>query len=116
MIYSRLQNVTPIDFMGLLIRDPALESMPSASVAHIEVAPGVSHPRAKSTMSDKLYICIDGSLAFTVAGRRVEVEPTDLLVIQTNEWFEYENVGTKIATILLIHVPPFDLESEVFFE
>ena len=114
MNHSRLQNVTPFDFSGLQIRDPALESLTSGSVAHIEVAPGASHPKAKSTKSDKLYICIDGSLAFTVDGNRVDVEPIDLLVIQKNEWFEYENVGSKQATVLLIHIPPFDLESEVF--
>ena len=116
MFHSKLQNVTPFDFRGLLIRDPALEAVSSASVAHIVVAPGVSHPKARSTKSDKFYVCIDGSLAFTVDSHRVDVEPTDLLVIQRNEWFEYENVGTKAATFLLIHVPPFDLESEEFFE
>ena len=115
MIHSRLQNVTPFDFAGLLIRDPDLASIASASVAHIEVAPGVSHPKAKSTVSDKIYICIDGSLVFTVGDTRIEIQPIDLLVIQKEEWFEYKNVGSDTATVLLIHVPPFDLGGEVFY-
>ena len=114
MNHSRLQDVAPFDFMGLLIRDPVLDSTSSASVALIKVAPGVSHPQAKSPKSEKLYICIEGSLVFVVDGNRVEVEPIDLLVIRKNEWFEYKNVSTKSATVLLIHVPPFDLGSEVF--
>lgn len=107
--------MTPLDFMGLLIRDPAPDSLRSASVAHIEVAFGVSHPRARSTRSDKLYICIDGSLIFMVDGNRVEVEPIDLLVVHKNEWFEYKNVGANTATVLLIQAPPFDPEGEEFY-
>ena len=110
----RLRNVTPFDFRGLQIRDLTRESVPSASVAQIEVAPGIAHSKAKSIKSDKLYLCVDGTLIFMVDGKRIEVEPTDLLVIQKNEWFEYGNESSKTATLLLIHIPPFDLESEVF--
>lgn len=114
MNHSRLQNVPPTDFMGLLIRDPAPKSLQSASVAHVEVPPGVAHPRARSTRSDKLYICIDGSLEFVIDGERVEIEPVDLLVIEKGEWFEYRNTGARAAAALLVHIPPFDLSNEVF--
>ena len=114
MDYVKLRNVTPLDFRGLAIRDAALASLSSASVALIDVPPGASHPRAKSTESDKLYVCVSGALAFTVDGARIEMEPTDLLVIPKGEWFEYENQGDAAATLLLVHVPPFNLESEVF--
>lgn len=114
MHHSRLQNVPPVDFIGLLIRDPSLDSVRSASVAHIEVPPGASHPRARSTGSDKLYICIAGCLEFVVDSERIEVESVDLLVIEKGEWFEYRNSGTAAAVVLLVHVPPFDLAGEDF--
>ena len=55
-----------------------------------------------------------GSLEFVVDGERVEIEPVDLLVIERGEWFEYRNRSAKAAAVLLVHVPPFDLGSEVF--
>lgn len=114
MDHVKLRNVTPFDFGGLVIRDPALTSLTSASVALIDVPPGVSHPKAKSVESDKLYVCVSGTLSFTVNGARIEMEPSDLLVIPKGEWFDYENRGDATATLLLVHVPPFNLESEVF--
>ena len=39
----------------------------------------------------------------------------DLVVVERDEWFEYKNISDKTATVLLVHVPPFDLGSEVFY-
>lgn len=114
MDHVELRNVAPFDFGGLVIRDPALASLASASVALIDVPPGVSHPRAKSVESDKLYVCVSGTLSFTVGGTPVEMGPLDLLVIPRDEWFEYENRGDATATVLLVHIPPFNLDNEVF--
>ena len=114
MDYIKLQNLMPFDFMGLEIRDSGLESLTSASVALINVPPGASHAKAKSTKSDKLYTCLSGTLVFTIDGARIEIEPFGLLVIPQGEWFEYGNQGENTATVLLVHVPPFDLASEVF--
>ncbi|MCY4581395.1 MAG: cupin domain-containing protein [Chloroflexi bacterium] len=114
MNHVNLRNVVPFEFGGLMIRDPALASLTSASVALIDVPPGVSHPKAKSVESDKLYVCVSGALAFTVGGTRIALETSDLLVIPRGEWFGYENRGESTATVLLVHVPPFNLESEVF--
>ena len=114
MDHVKLKNVAPLDFGGLVIRDPALASLTSASVALIDVPPGASHPRAKSVESDKLYVSVSGTLSFTVDGTPIEMEPFDLLVIPRGEWFGYENQGDATVTVLLVHVPPFNLESEVF--
>ena len=100
--------------MGLVIRDPAIASLASASVALIEVPPGGSHPKAKSIQSDKLYIGVTGTLAFSVDGTRRGLGPLDLLVVPKGEWFEYENSTADTATMLLVHAPAFNMESEVF--
>ena len=114
MDYIKLRDVTPFDFKGLIIRDSALAALDSASVALIDVPPGVAHPRAKSTKSDKLYMGVSGTVVFAIEGARVEVGPFDLLVVPSGEWFGYENPGEHTASLLLVHVPPFDLDSEVF--
>ena len=87
-----------------------------ASFAQIMVPQGTAHPRAKSTRSDKLYVGIDGVVLFLVEGNPVSLEPMDLLVIHQGEWFEYHNASDSGATLLLIHVPCFDMASEVFLE
>ena len=110
----RSSNVTPFDFGGLQIRDLTAKSLDSASIAQIHVAPGAEHPKAKSVRSDKLYVCLEGTVAFASDSGNVQLEPSDLLVIRKNEWFQYQNRSDNPATLLLIHAPSFDLESEVF--
>ena len=55
-------------------------------------------------------------MIFASAGKCVPLEPMDLLVVRKNEWFEYHNESTRTAILLLVHVPPFDLESEIFVD
>ena len=114
MHYVRSDDVASFDFGGLRITDLTAQSPSSASVACVEVAPGVAHDAAKSTRSDKFYVCITGRMVFEVNERRIELAPLDLLVVERNEWFAYRNEGEQTATLLLVHVPPFELASEVF--
>ena len=107
-------NVTPFDFSGLMIRDLTPDSLDSASVAQIHLAPGTAHPKAKSIRSDKLYVGVEGRVIFDTEDGKVDLEPMDLLLIRKDEWFEYHNAGDGPAALLLIHVPSFQLESEVF--
>ena len=116
MRYVRSAGVASVDFGGLRIADLTARSEFSASVAYVEVPPGVSHDVAKSTRSDKFYVGITGTVAFEVDRQRVELGPLDLLVVDRDEWFAYRNEGDQIATLLLVHVPPFDPKSEVFRE
>jgi mannose-6-phosphate isomerase-like protein (cupin superfamily) len=107
-------SVVPFDFMGLLIRELTPHELKTASIAEIEVAPSARHERARSTKCDKLYICMQGEVSFRVGTQDVLMHPTDLLVILRNEWFDYSNVTDKLTKLILIHVPPFDLDSEEF--
>ena len=116
MIQAKEANVTPFDFQGLEIRDFTGTLLDGASFAQIMVPPGAAHPKDKSTRSDKLYVGIDGVVLFSVEGKLVSLEPTDLLVIHKGEWFEYHNASDSGATLLLVYVPSFDMESEVFLE
>ena len=116
MHYVRNSDAASFRFGDLQVRDLTAQSLSSASVAHVEVAPGVAHDTAKSTKSDKFYVCIAGNVVFEVNTQRVELGPLDLLVVERDEWLAYRNESEHTATLLLLHVPPFDLESEVFQE
>lgn len=109
-------NVAPFDFRGLRIWDLTPENLDSASVAEVEVRPGSKHEMARSRKSDKLYICTEGTVSFHVKDEDIELAARDLLVIRKNEWFNYSNDTGNTARLTLIHVPPFDLESEEFRE
>ena len=114
MILVELERIKPFDFDGLQIRDFIPGLLDSVSVAFIEVPPGVAHPKAKSTRSDKIYFCIEGRVQFKSEGKGFELKPKSLLVIGKLEWFEYSNKGCSSASLLLLHIPSFDLNSEVF--
>jgi mannose-6-phosphate isomerase-like protein (cupin superfamily) len=115
-----MQHVEPhsiqaFDFFGIAIHDlTAAVGAKSASVARIGVPPGASHERARSRKCDKYYVGLSGRLRFFVGGRAIDLEPQALLLIEQGEWFEYANQENEAAEVLLIHVPPFDLEAEEF--
>ena len=114
MILARPAIVTPFDFGGLQIRELTSKSLTSASVAQIEVAPSATHAKAKSIRSDKLYLCVAGTVTFANDRQQIQLEPMDVLLIEKNEWFQYHNSSSTTAILFLIHIPPFDLGSEVF--
>jgi len=107
-------NLAPYDFKGLKIKELTPDDLTSASVAEVEINPGVKHKMARSLKSDKIYICIEGEIAFHVESEYIRMEPGDLLFIQRDEWFSYQNDKDNISRVILVHVPPFDLESEQF--
>lgn len=114
MVHVPYQSVEPFDFKGLQIHELTPGGLGSISVAEIEVAPGAHHPTARSTKCDKIYICSEGTISFHVEGKAIQLTTRDLLFIAKNQWFEYRNESVKVARLTLIHVPPFDLESEEF--
>jgi mannose-6-phosphate isomerase-like protein (cupin superfamily) len=107
-------DVPPFDFHGLRIVDYTRQLVPSASVAHIAVEPGVQHPTTRSTRSDKFYYCLAGPISFVVQDEAIVLGTGDVLVIAKNEWFSYTNATERDVRLLLIHVPCFDLAAEEF--
>lgn len=109
------QNKTKtFDFHGIKITDYANVKVKSASVAVIEVLPGIQHQTARSTRSDKFYFCLEGSVTFQVDEKKIILHPMELLIIFKNEWFSYSCDEKKQARMLLFHSPSFDIKSEKF--
>ncbi len=55
-------------------------------------------------------------MSFRVEGEDVALENKDLLLIPKNEWFDYRNENAEAARLLLLHIPPFEIEAEEFAE
>jgi mannose-6-phosphate isomerase-like protein (cupin superfamily) len=108
--------VAPFDFKELQIRELTPADLHSASVAEVEVHPGSRHETARSTKCDKIYICIEGTMSFHVKDEYVKLECRDVLFVRKNEWFNYHNDSGNMARLIIVHIPPFDLESEEFQE
>jgi len=114
MFHVRHAEISPFDFHGLQITDLTPLDFTAASVAQITVAPGVAHATARSSRSDKLYVCTKGWVEFAVVNIPVTLKMGDLLVIPKNTWFSYRNATGNEARLLLVHVPGFDLDAEEF--
>lgn len=109
-------GVVPVDFHELVIRDCTAGCDVAASLAVIDVAPGASHPRARSTRAQKIYLGLRGTVVFTLdlEGADFGIAAGDLLVIEPSEWFSYRNNYDELAQMVLVHVPPFTLDDEEF--
>jgi mannose-6-phosphate isomerase-like protein (cupin superfamily) len=115
MIVKR-NAIEAIDFAGLQIYDYTAGHQTQSSLAVIEVLPGAQHPEAWSKRSDKYYYVIAGQVQFVLAGKQYALAAGDFCLVQQGEHFSYQNQTDAPATLLLVHTPSFDLETEVFVE
>jgi mannose-6-phosphate isomerase-like protein (cupin superfamily) len=115
MLLSR-SAMTPIDFHGLRIFDYTAGKSLGSSVAAIEVAPGAKHAEAWSRRSDKYYLVSSGEVRFVLDGEPHVLKSGDFCFVQRGRRFSYSNDTSKLATLVLVHTPGFDLREEVFVD
>ena len=114
MSFINYKEVSSFDFRGLEIREITPKNLHSASVAEIKIRPSIKHETARSTKSDKLYICTEGEVLFQVENENFLLKTNDVLLIPKGRWFNYHNQSPEISTVILVHIPPFDIETEEF--
>ncbi len=112
----RRSALPAINFEGLSIHDYTAGSETSASLATVEVAPGVRHRQAWSRRSNKYYYVLAGQVHFALDGHEHDLAAGDFVLVPQGQRFWYENRAEETATLILVHVPSFDLASEVFEE
>ena len=110
----RQGTLQPIDFNGLQIHDYTADANLDSSMALIDVPAGVDHAEAYSRRSDKYYLVVSGEIFFLLEGEGFLLGPKDFCFVKRGKRFAYRNEGPSPATIVLVHTPSFDLESEVF--
>jgi mannose-6-phosphate isomerase-like protein (cupin superfamily) len=109
-------TLSPIDFEGLSIYDYTAGQETNASLAMIEVPPGARHREAWSKRSHKYYYVIAGQIRFALDGAEHDLAAGDFCLVPQGRRFWYENRTQEPATLILVHVPSFDLDAEVFAE
>jgi mannose-6-phosphate isomerase-like protein (cupin superfamily) len=110
----RQRTLEPIDFGGLRIFDYTAEAELGSSLALIEVPPRAVHDEAWSRRSDKYYLVVSGEIRFSLQGEEFPLGPRDFCFVAQGKRFAYRNEGSSPATLVLVHTPGFDLDSEVF--
>ena len=113
-MFVRRSTLEPIDFGGLRIFDYTAGTDRGASLALIEVPPGAVHREAWSRRSDKYYLVVSGEIRFSLESRDFSLAVGDFCFVEQGKRFAYENRGSSAATVVLVHSPRFDLDSEVF--
>jgi mannose-6-phosphate isomerase-like protein (cupin superfamily) len=108
--------MSAIDFEGISIYDYTAGQETNASLAAIEVPPGVRHRKAWSKRSSKYYYVTTGQIVFALDGQEHDLTAGDFCLVPQGHRFWYENRAQETATLVLMHVPSFDLDAEIFEE
>jgi mannose-6-phosphate isomerase-like protein (cupin superfamily) len=108
--------MSPVDFGGLRIFDYTAGQSLSSSVAAIEVAPGARHLEAWSRRSDKYYLVSSGEVRFILDGDPHTMKAGDFCFVAKGRRFSYSNDSSRLAILILVHTPSFDLRDEVFVD
>ncbi|MCG8589867.1 MAG: cupin domain-containing protein [Proteobacteria bacterium] len=103
-----------LDFAGLRIFDYTAGTDLESSLALIEVPPKAAHGEAWSRRSDKYYLVVSGEIRFSLEGDEFALRTGDFCLVERGKRFDYRNDGPAAATLVLVHTPSFDLNSEVF--
>jgi len=86
---------------------------PNASAAYFEVTG--SHGKVKTTKSDRIYLVLDGQGEFTIDGKIIPVEKTDVVIVPKNTPYDYKATKGTLK-LFLVHCPAFDPEADVKLE
>lgn len=113
---TKQESVAPIDFEGLRIYDFTAGRSTSASFAVIDVPAGTRHRQAYSQRSDKYYYLVSGELYFSIAEQEQRLSAGSFCLVLKGQRFSYQNRSAESVQLILVHVPSFDLESEVFID
>jgi mannose-6-phosphate isomerase-like protein (cupin superfamily) len=112
----RQEEIQAINFEGLLIHDFTAGRATNASFAVIEVPAGIRHREAWSKRSDKYYYVVSGQLCFTLEGVEYLLSTGSFCRVARGQKFSYHNSSVESVRLILVHVPSFELESEIFTE
>ena len=116
IVIVKRASISPLNFDGLRIFDYTADQSLRASVALIEVEPGVRHKKAWSRRSDKYYLVLVGEITFVLDDVEHSLAAGDFCIVKQGHQFSYVNLSSEPATLALVHAPSFDLNQEVFVE
>lgn len=85
----------------------------NASFAYAEVTG--SHGKVKNSLSDRIYLIIDGKGEFVVRGEIIKVRKGNVMVIPKDTIYDFKATG-GVMRLFLVHIPAFNRDGEVRYE
>ncbi len=82
----------------------------NASAAYFEVTG--KHGMIKNTVSDRIYLVLDGKGEFIIDGEVIPVEKTDVVIVPKNTPYDYQ-AKEGVLKLFLAHAPAFDSSADV---
>lgn len=89
------------------------EDFPNASVAYFEVTG--KHGMIKNTVSDRVYLVLDGKGEFIINDEIIPIKKTDVVIIPQNTPYDYQ-AKEGVLKLFLVHAPAFDSSGDVKLE
>lgn len=90
------------------------DDFPDASAAYFEVTG--RHGKVIATMSDRIYLVLDGRGEFDIDGKIIPVEKTDVVIVPKNTPYDYHTLKGTTLKLFLVHCPAFDPKADVKLE
>lgn len=102
----------PFPFGTLAVRDMTPTTFTSLSMAVVEVPIGAEHPPFAEQRKEKIYVGLEGEVAFTCEGETVLVRRGDVLVFSGGEQYSYHNGGYQPGRLLVLQRPNRERDSD----
>lgn len=108
--YTR-KNALELGWDGLQVHSYSESSdFERASAGVFEVT--THHGKVKSLLSDRIYYILEGTGYFIINDERIEVEPTDVIIVPRNTVYDYFGK----MKLFLVHTPAYCYDAEVTFD
>ena len=107
----QLKNATQFGWPGL--KGYAFNSandFAEASAVLFEVTD--RHGRVRNTLSDRIYLVLEGEGEFDINGEKIPVQPYDVIIVPKNTEYDYRGN----LKLFLVHSPAYDPASDVDLE
>jgi len=82
----------------------------NASAVYFEVTG--KHGMVKNTLSDRIYLVIDGKGEFLIRDEVIPVEKTDVIIIPKDTPYDYQ-AKEGVLKLFLVHTPAFDSAKDI---
>lgn len=90
------------------------EDFAGLSAAYFEVTG--SHGRTKTTLSDRIYLVLEGEGEFDIDGEKSVVMKDDVIIVPKGTPYDYQARNGSTLKLYLVHSPAYDPAFDVSME
>ncbi len=106
-----LKNATEIERPGIKAKVySTFKDFENVSATYFEVTG--SHGKVKTTLSDRVYLVLEGKGEFIIDDQKILVEKDDVVIIPKNTTYDY-SASDGVLKLFLVNTPAFRSEFEI---